>query len=111
VPGNECTTCHQDKNQELTRVPGAPHWHLAPLGMAWEGKTASEICNQMKDPARNGGKTLAQLVEHNAHDELVGWGWHPGHGREPVPGTQEQFGAIVAAWVDTGAECPPEARR
>jgi hypothetical protein len=111
VPGNECTTCHQDKNQDLTRVPGAPHWHLAPLAMAWFGKSASHICNQMKDPARNGGKSLAQIVEHNAHDELVGWGWHPGHGREPVPGTQEQFGKIVAAWVDTGAECPPEARR
>jgi hypothetical protein len=24
VPGNECTTCHQDRNQELPRVPGAP---------------------------------------------------------------------------------------
>jgi hypothetical protein len=111
VPGNECATCHQDKNQDLTRVPGAPQWHLAPLAMAWVGKSASHICNQMKDPRRNGGKTLAQIVEHTAHDALVGWGWHPGHGREPVPGTQEQFGALVAAWVDTGAECPPEAQR
>ena len=30
------------------------------------------------------------------------------HDREPAPGTQEQFGAIVAAWVNTGAECPAE---
>lgn len=106
VPGNECTTCHQDRNQELTRVPGAPKWHLAPREMAWVGKSASYICNQMKDPKRNGGKSLAQIVEHNAHDELVGWGWNPGHDREPAPGTQEQFGKLVAAWVDTGAECP-----
>jgi len=111
VPGNECTTCHQDKNQELARVPGAPQWHLAPLSMAWVGKSASQICNQLKDPKRNGGKTLAQIVDHSAHDALVGWGWKPGHGREPVPGTQERFGALVAAWVDTGAECPPEAQR
>jgi hypothetical protein len=111
VPGNECITCHQDRNQALTRVPGAPKWHLAPIEMAWVGKTAGYICNQMKDPARNGGKTLAQIVEHNAHDELVGWGWHPGNDREPVPGTQEQFGAIVAAWVDSGAECPSEVER
>ncbi len=108
VPGNECTTCHQERNQDLTRVPGAPRWHLAPIEMAWVGKSASYICNQMKDPKRNGGKTLAQIVEHSAHDKLVAWGWHPGHDREPVPGTQEQFGALVGAWVDTGAECPPE---
>jgi hypothetical protein len=106
VPGNECTTCHQDRNQDLTRVPGAPKWHLAPIEMAWVGKSASYICNQIKDPKRNGGKTLAQIVEHSAHDQLVAWGWHPGHDREPVPGTQEQFGALVAAWADTGAECP-----
>ncbi len=111
VPGNECTTCHQDRNQELTRVPGAPHWHVAPIEMAWVGKSASYICNQMKDPKRNGGKSLAKIVEHNAHDELVGWGWKPGHDRDPAPGTQAQFGALVAAWVDTGAECPAEATR
>lgn len=111
VPGNECTTCHQDRNQDLTRVPGAPGWHLAPIEMAWVGKSVGQICNQMKDPKRNGGKTLAEITEHNAHDKLVAWGWEPGDGREPAPGTQEQLGALVAAWVDTGAECPPEATR
>ncbi|HVV86681.1 MAG TPA: Isoquinoline 1-oxidoreductase subunit, partial [Kofleriaceae bacterium] len=73
VAGMECTTCHQDRNQELTRVPGAPKWHLAPIQMAWVGKSTAEICNQMKDPKRNGNRTLAQLVDHMAHDELVGW--------------------------------------
>ena len=28
------------------------------------------------------GKTLAQLVDHNAHDKLVAWGWAPGADRE-----------------------------
>ena len=111
VVGMECTSCHQDRNLEHARVPGAPNWHLAPLEMAWVGKTPRYICEQLKDPKRNGGKTLAQIVEHNAHDELVGWGWVPGHGREPAPGTQEQFGAIVAAWVETGAQCPSEEAR
>lgn len=108
VPGMECASCHQDRNQPLSRVPGAPEWHLAPIEMAWVGKTAGQICQQLKDPARNGGKSLAQIVEHNAQDDLVGWGWAPGAGREPAPGTQEQFGALVAAWVDTGAACPEE---
>jgi hypothetical protein len=109
VPGNQCTTCHQDRNQELVRVPGAPEWHLAPIEMAWVGKSAAYICHQIQDPKRNGGKTLAQIVDHSAHDKLVAWGWEPGHGREPAPGTQAQFGALVAAWVDTGAQCPQEA--
>ncbi|HYO59828.1 Isoquinoline 1-oxidoreductase subunit [Archangium sp.] len=111
IVGMECTSCHQDRNVELTRVPGAPNWHLAPLSMAWVGRTPRGVCEQLKDPARNGGKSLAQIVEHNAHDELVGWGWRPGADREPAPGTQERFGAIVAAWVETGAECPSEEAR
>ena len=110
VPGMECATCHQDRNQALTRVPGAPKWELAPIEMAWVGKSVSYICNQIKDPKRNGGKTLAQLVEHNSHDELVAWGWGPGADREPAPGTQAQLGALTAAWVETGAECPEESR-
>jgi hypothetical protein len=111
VPGMECQTCHQDRNQPLTRVPGAPNWHLAPIEMAWVGKSAVYVCNQMKDPKRNGGKSLAQIVEHNGHDDLVGWGWAPGANREPAPGSQKQFGALMAAWVETGAECPEEESR
>ena len=113
VPAMHCASCHQDKNLELARVPGAPKWHLAPLEMAWLGRTPGQICAQIKDPARNGGKTLEQIWEHSAHDELVAWGWAPGHGRKPAPGTQKQFGDLIRAWIDTGAACPPatEAKR
>ena len=101
-----CTTCHQAKNFEPSGVPGHPMWHVAPLSMAWQQKSLGQICAQIKDPARNGGKTLAQIQEHLAHDSLVGWGWQPGGTREPAPGTQEQLGALTAAWIATGAECP-----
>jgi len=111
VVGMLCTGCHQDRNLELARVPGAPHWALAPIEMAWVGKTPRAICEQIKDPKRNGGKTLAQIVEHSGHDELVAWGWRPGADREPAPGTQAEFGAITAAWVETGAECPAEGEK
>ncbi len=106
VVGMECATCHQDANQELARVPGAPDWHLAPLVMAWAGKTATEICEQIKDPKRNGGRTLDKIVDHVTNDKLVGWGWNPGSNRTPAPGTQKSFGALMAEWVATGAECP-----
>ena len=104
--GMRCTTCHQDANFEPSGVPGNPKWHMAPLGMAWQHHTLAQICEQVKDPARNGGKSLAQILDHSANDSLVGWGWHPGGSREPAPGTQAQFGALVAAWIDTGAACP-----
>jgi hypothetical protein len=111
VVGLECTSCHQDRNAPLARVPGAPQWHLAPRSMAWQGRTPRSLCEQLKDPARNGGKNLAQLVEHSAHDELVAWGWKPGADRVAAPGTQKEFGALVAAWVKDGAECPREESR
>ena len=41
-------------------------------------------------------------------DTLVGWAWKPGFGRAPAPGTQAQAGALVEAWVKTGAACPAQ---
>jgi hypothetical protein len=101
-----CSICHQNANFDPGRVPGHPEWHLAPREMAWEGKTVAEICEQIKDPARNGGRRLEDLIEHIGSDTLVGWAWHPGFGRSPAPGTQKEAGALVEAWVKTGAACP-----
>lgn len=104
--GMRCTTCHGPANFDPAGVPGNPVWHMAPIEMAWFGKSLAEICQQIKDPKRNGNRSLEEIVHHMGEDELVGWGWHPGAGREPVPGTQKEFGALVKAWVDTGAVCP-----
>ncbi len=109
--GMQCATCHLEANTPIRTasihsVPGNPQWRLAPIEQAWQGKSLGDICRQIKDPARNGGKTLAQLHEHMAKDELVAWGWDPGVGREPAPGTQAQFGEIIQAWIATGAACP-----
>jgi hypothetical protein len=111
VPGAPCSTCHGAANARVlgaaeTSIPGHPRWQLAPKEMAWEGKTLGEICAQLKDPARNGGRTLALLHEHMAQDDLVAWGWNPGPGRRPVAGTQRQFGELIQAWIDTGVVCP-----
>jgi hypothetical protein len=106
LPAMRCPMCHQQANFEPGRVPGNPIWHLAPREMAWEGKTLGDICAQIKDPARNGGRSLEALVEHIGTDHLVGWAWAPGYGRRPAPGTQKEAGALVEAWVKTGAVCP-----
>jgi hypothetical protein len=101
-----CPICHQAANFDPGGVPGNPIWHLAPREMGWEGKTLGEICAQIKDPARNDNRSLEALVEHIGEDHLVGWAWAPGYGRQPAPGTQKQAGALVEAWVKTGAVCP-----
>jgi hypothetical protein len=106
-----CSSCHGQQNMatlgaRVKSIPGADPWALAPASMAWQGLTLGEICVQLKDPARNGNRTLAQIEEHLAKDHLVGWAWHPGEGRAPAPGSQSVFGALIAAWVETGAHCP-----
>jgi len=106
VVGMQCSTCHQDKNAELARIPGAPGWKLAPLSMVWLGQTPHAICEQIKDKDRNGGRTLAEVHDHLAFDRLVGWGWAPGADRQPAPGTQQEVAAKFQAWIDSGAECP-----
>jgi hypothetical protein len=101
-----CSMCHQNANFDPAGMPGHAHWHLAPREMAWQNKTAGEICAQLKDPARNGGRSLDDVATHIATDSLVGWAWVPGFGRAPAPGTQAQLGALIKAWIQTGAVCP-----
>ncbi|WP_316013481.1 Isoquinoline 1-oxidoreductase subunit [Roseobacter sp. HKCCA0434] len=108
--GMECTTCHSTENVAYTgaegSIPGHDPWHLAPLSTGWIGLSNAEICAQLKDPERNGDRTLAEILEHNAEDGLVGWAWHPGEGRTPAPGSQEIFGDLTEAWIEAGASCP-----
>ena len=67
--GMECTTCHGRDNvpSPMARAASRATANGASRrsSMAWEGKSLGEICAQIKDPARNGHKTLEQLVEHN----------------------------------------------
>ena len=52
-----CATCHGRRNSELPHgPPGAEKWLLPPVEMQWWEKSSREICAQIKDPARNGGR-------------------------------------------------------
>lgn len=112
VAGNTCAACHTAGNVTLREqasyrsIPGHARWGLAPIEMAWQGKSIGEICRQLKNVNGNGGRDLALLHEHTAGDDLIAWGWRPGEGREPAPGTQQLFGELIQAWIDTGAQCP-----
>lgn len=110
-PGLPCNTCHQAQNtatnvKPIESIPGHAHWMLAPPSMGWQGLKTGDICHQLKDPARNGNRTLEKIREHMGTDTLVGWAWTPGPGRQPAPGTQKAFDELIAAWIETGAACP-----
>jgi hypothetical protein len=103
-----CGSCHQQTNSAgLHAPPGAPGWHLPSpsMPMIWEGLSARQLCELIKDPARNGHKTIPQIVEH-MQTPLVLWGWRPGEGRDPVPMPLADFEANVKQWAAAGAVCP-----
>jgi hypothetical protein len=104
-----CQTCHQQKNlQGKDLPPGAPEWQLPPADtpMVFERKTPRQLCEQLKDPAQNGSRSPAQVVDHVRDAPLVLWGWHPGEGRTPVPMPHEEFVSLMSEWAQKGAACP-----
>jgi hypothetical protein len=109
VYGMRCDTCHQASNLTGDHMPpGNPKWSL-PLPehkMVFVGRTPAELCRQLKDPKKTGGRTLAQLLEHVSTDDLVGWGWNPGDGRAQPPLSRAETVAQMKLWIDGGAACP-----
>lgn len=107
----QCGTCHQASNNQLSGVPGAPHWHLAPRSMGWEGMTPIEIAQAMTDPARNGGRSIEEIEHHLTEDPLVLWVFEPGvdhegKPREKPPISKEAYIKAVKAWIANGAQIP-----
>ncbi len=105
----KCANCHQDTNLPGTNMPpGNPTWHLPrkEMPLVFQGKSPRELADQLKDPKRNGDKTLEQLVEHVMNDKLVLWGWEPGDGRTKPPLSHEDFVKKFREWVEKGAASP-----
>jgi hypothetical protein len=107
--GGHCTTCHQEETMPGEHMPpGAPHWNMpaAATPMVFQGKSATQLCEDLKDPAQNGNRSLSDLEHHMGHDPLVLWAFNPGQNRTPPPLTLQQFGAAVHDWVSQGGPCP-----
>jgi hypothetical protein len=104
----QCRTCHQDHNLAGAHMPpGSPHWSLPSpeMPMIWEGLTDGQLCELLKDPNRNGHRSVQQIVDHMS-TPLVRWGWNPGEGRTPIPMKLSEFQARVKSWAAKGAACP-----
>jgi len=104
-----CSTCHQTESLPgLGMPPGGPDWQLPPedMPMSFEKQTPRELCEHLKDPAQNGGRTPQEVVEHVQTAPLVLWGWDPGEGRTPVQMPHAEFVKLMTEWSQKGAACP-----
>ncbi len=109
-----CSTCHITSSEPNTHAHAAPHaghpWMLAPVEFVWFERSSDEICEQMRDPARNGGRSGTDLVDHILHDAdihaFITWGFNPGGGREPVPGTMQEHLNDMVTWTAAQMPCP-----
>lgn len=106
-----CESCHQTENNLLSGVPGAPHWHLAPRSMGWEGLSKEDIARAIIDRSMNGGRSLSEIEKHMTEDALVLWVFEPGVNNEGIPREKppidkETYIAAVKQWVKEGAVIP-----
>ena len=113
-----CSTCHMTLSALDARANTIPHappmtalpWQLAPVEFEWFGKSATEVCAQLSDPDRNGGRDWVGLAEHlvddAGHGGFVLWGWTPGGGREPAPYSLQEHVNDVLIWGAAGQPCP-----
>jgi len=103
-----CFACHQAENTAVLHgPPGALDWQLPPpkTPMAWKGLSTGELCRTLKDPAKNGNRSLQDLIVH-MDTSLVRWAWNPGPGRTLPPLSHDEFVSRLKEWIDTGAACP-----
>ncbi len=112
IAGISCSACHGKQNLPASygahMPPGvSTEWRLPPADhrLVFWGLDSKALCEQIKDPKRNGGKSLAELTHHMTEDALTLWGWSPGYGRKPVATSHDQFVRAYKTWADAGMPC------
>ncbi len=105
----QCSTCHAYREGVNDMPHAAPqvamNWQLAPVEAEWFGKSSVDICNQLRDPERNGGRDFNEIASHLDHDLILHWAWNPGGGREPAPFSLQEHVNDVLAWGVAGYPC------
>ncbi|WP_136442611.1 hypothetical protein [Pacificoceanicola onchidii] len=109
-----CSTCHTTKSDDWAKANTTSHaaprvamdWQLAPVEADWFGRTSVEICEQLRDPERNGDRDMLALAEHLDHDLILHWAWKPGGGREPAPYSLQAHVNDILIWGTAGFPCP-----
>jgi hypothetical protein len=108
----KCGTCHINSAHPQIVPHAAPRangdWRLAPAGAGWFGRSSAWICEQLRDPARNGGMDYQKLANHAGHDVILQWAWSPGPGREPAPYSIAEHTMDIHIWGAAGQPCPQD---
>ena len=81
-------------------------WQLAPVEADWFGRSSVEICEQLRDPERNGDRDMLALAQHLDHDLILHWAWAPGGTREPAPYSLQEHINDILVWGTAGFPCP-----
>lgn len=106
----QCSMCHLDTNTVGEGMPpGVPDWHMpgSEIKMSFQGLTTGQLCRQLKDPLKNGGRNSARdAVEHVFTDPKVIWAWSPGNDRTKPPLARDVFLQKMNDWLKNGADCP-----
>lgn len=104
-----CRTCHigaEGKNAVPHAAPQVDDaWRLPPVALAWRGKSSVEICAQLRNPETNDGFDLAELVDHVSTSAFVNYGFVPGAGRTPAPGSVSALAQDIGIWGAAGMPC------
>lgn len=104
-----CSSCHAYREGDHDMPHAAPQvamaWQLAPVEAEWFGRSSDEICAQLRDPERNGGRDYLEIAGHLDHDLILHWAWSPGGEREPAPYSLQEHVNDVLAWGVAGYPC------
>lgn len=105
----QCSACHAYRDGANDLPHAAPqvamNWQLAPVEAEWFGKSSVEICNQLRDPDRNGGRDFNEIASHLDHDLILHWAWSPGGTRAPAPYSLQEHVNDILAWGVAGYPC------
>ena len=102
-----CMSCHFGSTSDTPHsAPGVDAiWQLAPVEAEWFGKSSDYICNQLRDPERNGDRTYLEIANHLDHDVILHWAWEPGGTREPAPYSLQSHVNDILTWGVAGMPC------
>lgn len=111
-----CSTCHTNKREDWDNANSTKHaaprvamsWALAPIEAHWFGRTTEQICEQLRNPDTNGGRSTLEIAEHLNHDLILHWAWEPGGNREPAPYSLQEHVNDILAWGVAGTPCPQD---
>ena len=114
VPGNTCGACHMDRSvpifagQQTTfqSMPGHPRWGLAPIEMAWEGKSAGRSAARSRTRSATAG-----AISHcctSIWRTTISWAGPGSRGPVAIPCPAPRSG--WASWLRRGSTAAPRVR-